>query len=131
MVIDFFGSLGTMCYKKKIDLSLMNLVFILFSLFKDKYISNIFITNVISSTQRIFYMNNNTCCSRYFQEKAATYILHNSLGKCQRYVLLLHTRKNQALWAWFWNSRCGGFLTQSRNQNHSLCAIVFDCVDCV
>ena len=46
-------------------------------------------------------MNNITCCSRYFQEKAATYVVHNSLGKRQRYVLctvLLHIR-NQALWA--------------------------------
>ena len=26
---------------------------------------------------------------------------------------------------------CGGVLMQNRNQNHLLCAILFNCVDCV
>ena len=39
----------------------------------------------------------------------------------------VYTTRNQALRAWFYNSRCGGILIKNRNQNHLLCAVVFDC----
>ena len=42
-----------------------------------------------------------------------------------------YSTRNQALQAWFQNSRCGGILIQNGNQNPLHCAIVFDCIDCV
>ena len=45
----------------------------------------------------------------YFQEETAC-------------ILIIFTR-NQALRAWFQNTRCG--LIQNRNQNHLICAVVF------
>ena len=41
------------------------------------------------------------------------------------YFVFFNTR-NQTLWAWFSNSRCGGILIQSRNI--LLCSILYDCM---
>ena len=46
-------------------------------------------------------------------------------------ILALDATRNQDLQTLLQNLRCGGILIQNRNQNNLLCAIVFDCIDCL